>query len=92
MLKGLDDLAKYESDIYIISVMKLDYDLLRDIIEDLQEEDSRVIKQYLLDGRLMRDIANDEGITYEAIKKRMQRIRLEIHEEIIDFLQMNCWR
>ena len=28
--------------------------------------------------------------TYEAIKKRMERIRTEIREEILECLEMNC--
>ena len=36
------------------------------------------------------EIADDEGRTYEAIKKRMERIRAEIREEILECLEMNC--
>ena len=90
ILNGIENASEYEADIYVISVMKMDYDLLRDIIEDLQEDDCRVIKQYLINGRLMKEIAEDENRTYEAIKKRIQHIRSEIHEEIIDCLEMNC--
>ena len=50
--------------------MKMDYYLLRNINEDLQEDDCRVIKQYLINGRLMKEIAEDENRTYEAIKKK----------------------
>ncbi len=48
------------------------------------------MKQYLLEGRLFKEIADDEGRTYEAIKKRMERIRAEIREEILECLEMNC--
>ena len=37
-----------------------------------------------------KEIADDEGRTYEAIKKRMERIRAEIREEILECLEMNC--
>ena len=36
------------------------------------------------------EIADDEGRTYEAIKKRMERIRAQIRDEILECLEMNC--
>ena len=72
---------------FYASVMRMDFELLEEIIEDLDESDSKIMKQYLLEGRLFKEIADDEGRTYEAIKKRMERIRAEIREEI---LEMNC--
>lgn len=80
----------YEEDIRLVSVMRMDFELLEEIIEDLDESDSKIMKQYLLEGRLFKEIADDEGRTYEAIKKRMERIRSEIREEILECLEMNC--
>lgn len=76
--------------IRLVSVMRMDFELLEEIIEDLDESDSKIMKQYLLEGRLFKEIADDEGRTYEAIKKRMERIRAEIREEILECLEMNC--
>ena len=90
LLKGIADASLYEEDIRIISIMRMDYELLEEIIEDLDESDSKIMKQYLLEGKLFKEIADDEGRTYEAIKKRMERIRTEIREEIIECLEMNC--
>ena len=70
--------------------MRMDFELLEEIIEDLSEEDSKILKQYLIDGRLFKEIADDEGRTYEAIKKRMERIRAQIRDEILECLEMNC--
>ena len=75
---------------FYASVMRMDFELLEEIIEDLDESDSKIMKQYLLEGRLFKEIADDEGRTYEAIKKRMERIRAEIREEILECLEMNC--
>ncbi len=92
ILDGIDNAIEYESDIAVIKVMKMDYELLSTVIDNLKDSDAKVIKQYLIEGRLMKEIADDEGRSYEAIKKRIERIRVEIHEEIIDCLQMNCRR
>ena len=90
LLKGIKDAPIYEEDIRTISNMRMDFELLEEIIEDLSEEDSKILKQYLIDGRLFKEIADDEGRTYEAIKKRMERIRAQIRDEILECLEMNC--
>lgn len=46
----------------------MDFELLEEIIEDLDESDSKIMKQYLLEARLFKEIADEEGRTYEAIK------------------------
>ena len=90
LLKGMKDAATYEEEIHLVSIMRMDFELLEEIIEDLDKSDSKIMKQYLVEGRLFKEIADDEGRTYEAIKKRMERIRAEIREEILDCLEMNC--
>lgn len=90
LLKGIKDASLYEEEIRTISNMRMDFELLEYIIENLEESDSKIIKQHLVEGRLFKEIADDEGRTYEAIKKRMERIRAEIREEILECLEMNC--
>ncbi len=71
---------------------RTEFPLLTENIMLLHEspKPSKIMKQYLLEGRLFKEIADDEGRTYEAIKKRMERIRAEIREEILECLEMNC--
>lgn len=90
LLKGIKDASVYEEEIRLVSIMRMDFELLEEIIEDLDENDSKIMKQYLVEGRLFKEIADEEGRTYEAIKKRMERIRAEIREEILECLEMNC--
>ena len=87
---AIKDASIYEEEIQLVSLMRMDFELLEEIIEDLDESDSKIMKQYLLEGRLFKEIADDEGRTYEAIKKRMERIRAEIREEMLECLEMNC--
>ena len=79
-----------EEDIKTISVMNMDYELLTEIIEGLEDEDSKIMKQRLLEHRTVKDIAVSEGRSYETIKKRLEIIRLQIKEEIIECLEMSC--
>lgn len=90
LVRGLDNADEYTAAIRTINAMRLDYELLTEIIDDLREKDSRVIKQYLVEGKLFKEIADSEGRTYDAIKKRIENIRAEIRDQIIDCLEMNC--
>ena len=90
LIRDLENADEYETAIRTINVMRLDYELLTEIIDDLREKDSKVIKQYLVEGKLFKEIADSEGKTYDAIKKRIERIRAEIRDQILDCLEMSC--
>lgn len=90
LLKSLKESPLYAEQCKIISIMRMDYELLQDVIESLEQDDAKILKQYLLEKKLYKEIADDEGRTYEAIKKRMERIRAEIREDMIECLELNC--
>ena len=71
-------------------MMKMDYELLGSIIDDLNERDSRTIKDFLINGKRITDIAISEDRTENAIKKRIQKIRIMIREDIVECLEFNC--
>ena len=54
LLKGIKDASLYEDEIRLVSIMRMDFELLEEIIEDLDESDSKIMKQYLLEGRLLK--------------------------------------
>ena len=54
LLKGIKDASVYEDDIRLVSVMRMDFELLEEIIEDLDESDSKIMKQYLLEGGFLK--------------------------------------
>ncbi len=90
ILTGVKNAADYEADIHFIKILKMDYELLQEIIEGLDECDSKVIKDYLLERKLYREIADDMDRTYDGIRKRMKRIKKDIRDEIIEYLELNC--
>ncbi len=90
LLKGLDKAKEYEADIRTLGIMRMDYELLKEIVENLEEKDSLIIRKNLEEGLLFKEIADEQGRSYEAIKKRIEKIRAEIYEEVIDCLKMNC--
>lgn len=83
----MDNAAEYEADIRLISIMRDDYELLEEIIEDLNDRDCKIIKALLIEGRMFREIAVDEGRSYETIKKRIDKIRMDIWEDMEECLE-----
>ncbi|MBQ8666884.1 MAG: hypothetical protein IJ526_08480 [Lachnospiraceae bacterium] len=90
ILKGIEGASDYEANIRIISVMRMDFELLEEIIEDLNDEDSKWVKEYLGKEKQLKEIALDQGKTYIAVRRRYAKIREEIRDEILDCLEMNC--
>ena len=88
-LEGIENSEEYEAIFKTISMMKMDYELLGSIIDDLNERDSRTIKDFLINGKRITDIAISEDRTENAIKKRIQKIRIMIREDIVECLEFN---
>ena len=90
LLKGIENAAQYEANIRIISIMRMDYELLSEIIEDLDDDESTWMKDFLTKHKMLKEIANERGVSYDTIKRRAYELRCDIREEIIECLEMNC--
>ena len=90
LLKGMENAKEYEEEVRVIGIMRMDFELLDEIINDLEDTDSKLIKQYVQERRYVKEIAAEEGKSYNAIMKKITRIRADIKEEILECLEMNC--
>ena len=90
LLNGIENAAEYEADMKILSVMRMDYELLEEIIEDLADDDSKWLKEYLSGEKLLKEIAAELGKSYIAMKKRVAKVKEEIREDMLDCLEMSC--
>jgi len=90
LLKGVENAKEYEEEVRVIGIMRMDFELLDEIINDLEDTDSKLIKQYVQERRYVKEIAAEEGKSYNAIMKKITRIRADIKEEILECLEMNC--
>ena len=70
--------------------MRMDYELLEEMIEDLEDEETKIIKEYLVNKRFMKEIAVEFGMSYETVKRKIRIIKEDLLEEIIECLEMNC--
>ena len=89
LLKGLENACRYELDIRTLAIMRMDYDLLKEVVEGLDEKDLHIMTKYLLEGKYIKEIADEEGRTPDAIKKRIRKIRFGLCEEMLECLEMN---
>lgn len=90
ILKDIENADEYREIIRMVSIMRMDYELLNDIISGFDNDDAVIIKKHLVDGKPYRVIAEEEECSSESIKIKFKRIRNEIAEEIIECLEMNC--
>ena len=89
ILKGIENVAQYEADIRIISIMRMDFELLSEIVEDLNDEFCWM-KDFLTKQKMLKEIASERGVSYDTIKRKAYELRGDIREEIIECLEMNC--
>ncbi len=87
-LKGVEDAAKYEEYIRILKLMRMDYELIEEIVGALDPEDYKTFKATRIEGKLLRDIAKSNDRTLICIKKRVAKIRDEIKEEAIECMEL----
>lgn len=90
LLKGIENAPEFEETIRMVSIMKMDFELLEDILSGFGREDSIIIKKHLSEGKSYRVIAEEEDCSTDSVRRKFTRIREEISEEIIDCLRINC--
>lgn len=90
LLKDLEHADEYKETIRMVSIMRMDYELLNDIISGFDNDDAVIIKKHLINGKSFRTIAEEEECSNDSVKRKDRRIREEIANEIIECLEMNC--
>ena len=70
--------------------MKMDFELLEDILSGFGREDSIIIKKHLSEGKSYRVIAEEEECSMDSIRRKFTRIKGEISDEILECIRLNC--
>ena len=89
VFKGISNPAEFEEEFHLIRIMKMDYELLVELVEGLADDDARIMKCRFGEGRYLKELADDEGKTIQAITKRLDRLMNELKEEILEYLEMS---
>lgn len=92
MLRGIDNASEYEADIRIISIMKDDYELIEECVEDLDDEDCRLMKAFLVQRKFIKEMACEFNLSYDTIKRRIKFLKEFIRDDVIECMEMNCRR
>ena len=90
ILNGIENAERYEADIRIINIMRMDFELLSEIVEDLDDDEGCWMKEFLTKQKMLKEIACERGMSYDTLKRRVYKLRCDIREEIIECLEMNC--
>jgi len=69
ILNGIENAEQYEADIRIISIMRMDFELLAEIVENMDDDDSCWMKEFLTKQKMLKEIAKEAGAVYHV--KRM---------------------
>jgi hypothetical protein len=72
--------------------MKDDYELVEECIEDMDEQDSLLMKGYFLERKIYKEMACEFNMSYDSVKRRIRFLKEYIKEDIIDCLEINCRR
>ena len=92
MLRGLDNASEYEADIRIISIMKDDYELIEECVEDLDDEDCQLMKAFLVQRKFIKEMACEFNLSYDTIKRRIKYLKEFIRDDVIECMELNCRR
>lgn len=92
MLRGLDNASEYEADIRIISIMKDDYELIEECVEDLDDEDCQLMKAFLVQRKFIKEMACEFNLSYDTIKRRIKFLKEFIRDDVIECMEKNCRR
>ena len=90
ILNGIENAEQYEADIRIISIMRMDFELLSEIVEDLRDDDGCWMKEFLTKQKMLKEIAEERHISYATLRRRVYELKCDIREEILECLEMNC--
>lgn len=90
LLKGIEGAEEYMEDIRTISLMHMDYELLQGLVEALEEREARLFRMHVVEGQFYKEIGDEEGQNSESVRKRMQKLRNSLRDEIVELLEINC--
>lgn len=86
ILEEVDEAHEYEFYMNLLDTMRKDYALLKYVIENIDEDDSRILKAYLVEKKYLKEIGDEEGVSLSGIKRRMVKIRENVRNHMLPCL------
>ncbi len=69
--------------------MRLDFELLRELMKNLSDEEYKIMKMRFEEKKLCKEIAYDVGLKEDTVRKKITQISLKLKEQILFYLEMN---
>ena len=85
----MDDVDAIRREIYIMEIMRLDYQMLILQIKLLKKKDQKLLQDYLVNGMALEEIADAENVAYETIRTRIKRAKSRVKCSMVSFLDQN---
>ena len=89
IFKNVDDVEAIKREIYIMEIMRLDYQMLILQIKLLKKKDQKLLQDYLVNGMALEEIADAENVAYETIRTRIKRAKSRVKCSMVSFLDQN---
>ena len=70
--------------------MHMDYELLQGLVESLVDREARLFRMHVVEWQFYKEIGDEEGQNTESVRKRMQKLRNRLRDEIVELLEINC--
>lgn len=66
------------------------FELLQGFVETLEDREARLFRMHVVEGQFYKEIGDEEGQNSESVRKRMQKLRNRLRDEIVELLDINC--
>ena len=86
-LKDADDFFKHCNEIQTIELMRNDYDIVSGQLDSLNDDDYRLYVKYLNTNMTYIELADDFGLTHDAVRTRLYRSRATVKANSIFFME-----
>ena len=86
VLEGVNRAEEFMREAYLLRDMRMDYDLFKCQLSILGPE-KELFEKFLCGKMTLFDIAEEEGISYEAAKQRIYRNRTRVKNQVMNFMK-----
>lgn len=85
VMEGVEQAEVYMREAYVLHDMRRDYELFNNQLGILGR-DQDVFTKYLLKEKSLSDIAEEQGVTYESARQKIQHIKTRIKRQVTGFM------
>lgn len=89
LIKGFSRDKEIIEGFHTARAMRLDFELLKELIKNLSEEEYKIMMMRFEEKKLCKEIAYEFGLKEDTVRKKITQISLKLKEQILFYLEMN---